>query len=234
MVEESLVVRDLHAWYGGGHALQGVSLNLKLGTMAAVIGRNGAGKSTFLKAIMGLIDKCQGSVSLGGNQVQHLPPSQRAKLGLAYIPESRGIFPSLTVLENLTVSARVQLGLWNLDRVFARFPRLQERQHHGGATLSGGEQQMLSVARALMTNSRVLLLDEPTEGLAPNIVQELALLFKELLADGFSIIVVEQNIGFVEKMAHEIFVFGKGKVQWSGQASTFRRDDEIIYNWLGL
>ena len=125
MVEESLVIRNLHAWYGGGHALQGVSLNLKIGTMAAVVGRNGAGKSTFLKAIMGLVDNCRGSVTVGGNRVEHLPPSQRAKSGLAYIPESRGIFPSLTVLENLTVSARVQSGLWNLDKVFAQFPRLQ-------------------------------------------------------------------------------------------------------------
>jgi branched-chain amino acid transport system ATP-binding protein len=234
MVKESLVVKNLHAWYGGSHALQGVSLSLKLGTMAAVIGRNGAGKSTFLKAIMGLVAKRQGSVMLGGNQVGHLSPSQRAKLGLAYIPERRGIFPSLTVLENLMVSARAQLGAWNLERVFTRFPRLQERQYHGGATLSGGEQQMLSVARALMTNGRVLLLDEPTEGLAPNIVAEMVHLFEELLVEGFSIVLVEQNIAFIEKMADEIFVLGKGKVQWSGPTSTFNRNDEVIYHWLGL
>ena len=234
MVEQVLALKNLHAWYGGSHALQGVSLGLRPGTTVAVIGRNGAGKSTLLKAIAGLIGKRVGSVILEGTPIDHLPPNIRAQLGLAYIPEGRGIFRSLTVLENLTVSARMQPPGWNLERVFSRFPRLEKRQHHGGGILSGGEQQMLSIARALMTNSKVLLFDEPTEGLAPNVVSDLATLFEELMGEGFSIILVEQNISFVEKMSSEIFVLGKGQIQWSGPTRTFSREDEVIYNWLGL
>ena len=234
MTIHSLVLKDLHAWYGGGHVLRGVSLNLERGSMTAVVGRNGAGKTTLLKVVMGLIESCSGSVTLEETELHLLSPSVRARAGLSYVPEYRGIFPSLTVLENLTVGCRTRPGGWDLGRIFSRFPRLKERRHYGGAMLSGGEQQMLSIARALMTNGRVLLLDEPTEGLAPNIVFELELLFKELLADGFSILIAEQNVSFVERLAQDIFVLGKGEVQWSGASSSFYREHEVIYNWLGV
>ena len=231
---ESLVLKDLQGWYGGGHALKGVSLSLKAGSMAAVVGRNGAGKTTLLKVVMGLLESRAGTVNLGKTEIQELSPSARARLGLSYVPEHRGIFPSLTVLENLTVGCRPQPYGWDLERVFDRFPRLKERRDHGGAMLSGGEQQMLSIARALMTNGRVLLLDEPTEGLAPKIVSDLRLLFKELLVDGFAVMIAEQNISFVESLAQNIFVLGEGKVQWSGPSLSFNQREKSIYSWLGV
>ena len=231
---ESLVLKDLEGWYGGGHALLGVSLSLKTGSMTAVVGRNGAGKTTLLKVIMGLLESRAGSVTMGAQEIQGLRPSERAQLGLSYVPERRGIFPSLTVLENLTVGCRPQAGGWDLERVFTRFPRLKERRGNGGSMLSGGEQQMLSIARALMTNGRILLLDEPTEGLAPKIISDMGLLFKELLADGFSLLIAEQNISFVESLARDILVLGEGKVQWSGLSSAFNRREESIYSWLAV
>lgn len=231
---ELLVLKDLQGWYGGGHALRGVSLKLKEGSMTAVVGRNGAGKTTLLKATMGLLESSAGSVTLRTQEIRELPPGARARLGLAYVPERRGVFPSLTVLENLTVSYRPQTNGWDLDRVYARFPRLKERSEHAGSMLSGGEQQMLSIARALMTNGKILLLDEPTEGLAPKIVSDLGLLFKELLADGFALLIAEQNISFVESLAQDIFVLGEGKVQWSGLSSMFNQQEESIYSWLGI
>ena len=231
---ELLVLKELQGWYGGGHALRGVSLKLKEGSMTAVVGRNGAGKTTLLKATMGLLGSSAGSVTLRTQEIQEFSPRARARLGLSYVPERRGVFPSLTVLENLTVGYRPQPNGWDLERVFARFPRLRERRDHGGSTLSGGEQQMLSIARALMTNGRFLLLDEPTEGLAPKIVSDLGLLFKELLADGFALLIAEQNISFVESLAQNIFVLGEGKVQWSGPSSMFNQREESIYSWLGI
>ena len=231
---ELLVLKDLQGWYGGGHALRGVSLKLKEGSMTAVVGRNGAGKTTLLKATMGLLGSSAGSVTLRTQEIQEFSPRARARLGLSYVPERRGVFPSLTVLENLNVGYRPQPNGWDLERVFARFPRLRERKEHGGSTLSGGEQQMLAIARALMTNGKILLLDEPTEGLAPKIVADLGLLFKELLADGFALLIAEQNISFVKSLAQDIFVLGEGKVQWSGTSSMFNQREESIYSWLGI
>ena len=150
------------------------------------------------------------------------------------MPETRGVFPSLTVQENLTVSARMTQGGWSIERVFDTFPKLAERQGHRGKWLSGGEQQMLAIARALMTNGQLLMLDEPTEGLAPNIVEELNNLLRDLLDDGLSLLLVEQNFEFATNLSNEIYVLGKGRVQWSGSASDLIENGDVTRTWLGV
>ena len=229
-----LVVEDLNAWYRDSHILKGVSLVVPKGAAVGILGRNGAGKTTILKSIMGLVSRKTGSVRLGEVRLDGLPPYRVARAGIAYVPEARGIFSSLSVQENLTVSARVTNGGWSLEHIFDRFPRLAERRRHGGHMLSGGEQQMLAIARALMTNGRILVLDEPTEGLAPTIVEELANLLRDVLHDGSSLLLVEQNLEFATGISDEIYVLGRGQVRWSGVMSDFLRDGDIIGTWLGV
>ena len=229
-----LVVEDLNAWYKDSHILKGVSLIVPKGAAVGILGRNGAGKTTILKSIMGLVSRKTGCVRLGEVRLDGLPPHRVARAGIAYVPESRGVFSSLSVQENLTVGARVSKGGWSLERIFDKFPRLAERRHHGGHMLSGGEQQMLAIARALMTNGRVLVLDEPTEGLAPTIIEELAGLLRDVLHDGLSLLLVEQNLEFVTGISDEIYVLGKGQVRWSGVTSDLLWDGEIVRTWLGV
>ena len=234
MKEPLLFVKDLHAWYGDSHILQGVSLSVWQGRASAILGRNGAGKSTALKTIMGLVQRHSGLVRLGTLRLDELPAYRVARAGLAYVPETRGVFPSLTVQENLTVSARTTQGDWSIERVFDTFPRLAERRGHKGKWLSGGEQQMLAIARALMINGRLLMLDEPTEGLAPNIVEELNNLLRDLLDDGLSLLLVEQNFEFATNLSNEIYILGKGRVQWSGSASDLIENGNVTRTWLGV
>ena len=234
MKEPLLFVKDLHAWYGDSHILQGVSLSVWQGRASAILGRNGAGKSTALKTIMGLVQRHSGLVRLGTLRLDELPAYRVARAGLAYVPETRGVFPSLTVQENLTVSARTTQGDWSIERVFDTFPRLAERRGHKGKWLSGGEQQMLAIARALMINGRLLMLDEPTEGLAPNIIEELNNLLRDLLDDGLSLLLVEQNFEFATNLSNEIYILGKGRVQWSGSASDLIENGNVTRTWLGV
>ena len=234
MKKPLLFVKDLHAWYGDSHILQGVSLSVWKGGASVILGRNGAGKTTALKTIMGLVQRHSGLVRLGTLRLDELPAYRVARAGVAYVPETRGVFPSLTVQENLTVSARTTQGDWSIERVFDTFPRLAERRGHKGKWLSGGEQQMLAIARALMTNGRLLMLDEPTEGLAPNIVEELNNLLRDLLDDGLSLLLVEQNFEFATNLSNEIYVLGKGRVQWSGSASDLIENGDVTRTWLGV
>ncbi len=234
MKEPLLFVKDLHAWYGDSHILQGVSLSVWKGGASVILGRNGAGKTTALKTIMGLVQRHSGLVRLETLRLDELPAYRVARAGVAYVPETRGVFPSLTVQENLTVSARTTQGDWSMERVFDTFPRLAERRGHKGKWLSGGEQQMLAIARALMTNGRLLMLDEPTEGLAPNIVEELNNLLRDLLDDGLSLLLVEQNFEFATNLSNEIYVLGKGRVQWSGSASDLIENGDVTRTWLGV
>ena len=234
MTRLNLSVENLNAWYGESHVVQGVSFNIPQGEAVSILGRNGAGKTTTLKSIMGLISRSNGSVRLGQQQLHGLSPYRVAREGLAYVPETRGIFPSLSVEENLTVVARGGHGGWNLVRIFDRFPRLADRRHHGAAMLSGGEQQMLAIARALMTNGKMLILDEPTEGLAPSIVDELTALLKDLLQAKLGILLVEQNLHFVTRLSNRIHILGKGKIRWSGSSDDLMRDVGVTRKWLGV
>ena len=214
--------------------VQDISFCIPQGTAVSILGRNGAGKTTTLKSIMGLIPKRSGLVYLGNKNISGLSPFLVAREGLAYVPENRGIFTSLSVEENLTVVSRGGHKGWDLARIFNRFPRLSDRRHHGASTLSGGEQQMLAIARALMTNGEWLILDEPTEGLAPNIISELIDLLKELLQSKLGLLLVEQNFQFATKLSNEIHVMGKGKIRWSGSPQDLMRAPDVRREWLGV
>lgn len=233
-----LEVRDLNAWYGASHVLQGISFGLAAGEVTGFLGRNGAGKTTALKAIMGLLRRRKGQVLLDGKRIERMAPHRAAKAGLGYVPEQRGIFPSLSVLENLTVAARPHRrdagDGWSLERVFDHFPRLAERRSVGGGQLSGGEQQMLAMARTLLGNCRVLLLDEPTEGLAPSIVADIENLLHTLKSNGTTILLVEQNYPVALRLAAQILILGKGQLRWSGTARDFERAQDVRRAWLGI
>jgi branched-chain amino acid transport system ATP-binding protein len=237
-VSALLEVEDLNAWYGPSHVLQGVSFAVAEGTVTSLLGRNGAGKTTLLKSIMGLIARRRGRVVLGGRRLDHRPAHARARAGLAYVPETRGIFASLSVLENLTVAARKARGApargWTLEAVLELFPFLAERAHTGGGALSGGEQQMLAIARALLGNGRVLLLDEPTEGLAPAVVREIEQLLGRLKRQGLTILLVEQNLAVATRLADRVLVLGKGRLRWQGEQAEFAAAEEVRRTWLGV
>ncbi len=225
-----LEVTGLEGWYGDSHVLRGVSFAVAEGTVTSLIGRNGAGKTTLLKAVMGLLARRRGTVRFAGRAIERLAPHQIARTGLAWVPEARGIFPSLSVQENLTVAARG--GDWRLAEIFDLFPRLAERRGVGGGRLSGGEQQMLAIARALMTNGRLLLLDEPTEGLAPSVVAEIAALLERLKSAGATILLVEQNISLALQISDRVMVLGKGDLRWEGPCGDFGDEDEVRERWL--
>ncbi|MCC2111137.1 MAG: ABC transporter ATP-binding protein [Hyphomicrobiales bacterium] len=229
-----LSVDAIHAYYGPSHVLFDVSLEVEEGSVVALIGRNGAGKTTTLKSIMGLVPAARGDVIYKGASIRKKRPHEIARTGIAYLPETRGIFPSLSVLENLNLVAGRRPGPWTLERIFEMFPRLQERRATGGTLLSGGEQQMLAIARALLMNPDLLILDEPTEGLAPIIVQEIRDRLRELKAAGMTILLVEQNFHFVTTLADRIYVLGKGQIRWNGSAEEIRADEAVQREWLGV
>jgi branched-chain amino acid transport system ATP-binding protein len=239
MSEQDLLQLDqVHASYGNGDVLQGVSLSVASGRVLSLLGRNGAGKTTVLKTIMGILAPRAGSIRFAGSDIAGASPNRIARAGLGYVPETRGIFPSLSVLENLTVAARAGTATdgagWSLERVFALFPRLYERRNSGGGRLSGGEQQMLAIARALLTNPLLLLLDEPTEGLAPIVVDGIEEVLRQLKSTGLTILLVEQNLPFALAFADEVAVLGKGQVRWSGSPREFARAEAVKQRWLGL
>jgi branched-chain amino acid transport system ATP-binding protein len=231
-----LAVEDIHTYYEESHILQGVSLEVPEGSVVSVLGRNGAGKTTTLRSVMGINPPRRGQVLFEGSSLDGLAPYRVAKQGIAYVPETRDVFPSLSVHENLTLGARAGSGgeSWTLDRIFEIFPRLEERRDGSGGALSGGEQQMLSIARALMTNPRLLILDEPTEGLAPMVVQEIETILEKLKADGMTILLVEQNLAFATAFSDLNVILGKGRVRWRGTTPELEAAQEIKHTWLGV
>jgi len=212
MPEPLLEVRGLEAWYGESHILHGVDFEIRPGEMVTLLGRNGAGKTTTLKSIMGIVSRRRGSVRLEGRELIHLPSNRIARLGLAFCPEERGIFASLTVEENLLLPPVVRTGGLGVDAIYELFPNLRERLRAGGTTLSGGEQQMLAIGRILRTGARLLLLDEPTEGLAPVIVQQIGATLGRLKREGFTVLLVEQNFRFGATVADRHYVMENGRV----------------------
>jgi branched-chain amino acid transport system ATP-binding protein len=225
-----LELRDVRAGYGDAVVLDGISLELPAGGSLAVLGRNGVGKSTLLLTIMGYTRLHRGEVLWNGASISRLPPHRRARLGIGWVAQEREIFPSLSVAENLGVAARA--GSWDLERVYALFPRLKERRANMGNQLSGGEQQMLAVARALMTNPKVLLLDEPLEGLAPIIVEELAQALANL--EGMATILVEQHAEIALSLTHEALVIERGRLAHRGPSAELARDEALLERFVGV
>ena len=207
-----LAVQGLHAWYGESHVLHGVDLEIRSGEVVTLLGRNGAGKTTTLKSVMGIVTKRTGSVRFEGQETIALRSDRIARLGLAFCPEERGIFASLNVRENLLLPPEVRPGGLSVASVFELFPNLEERLTSQGTKLSGGEQQMLAIGRILRTGARLLLLDEPTEGLAPVIIQQIGATVRKLKADGFTILLVEQNFRFAATVADRHYVMERGRI----------------------
>jgi branched-chain amino acid transport system ATP-binding protein len=232
-----LEVQDLHAFYGKSHVLHGVSFDVAAGRITTLLGRNGAGKTTTLRAIMGLVPPRRGSIRLGGEEMAGQPPHRVFRMGVGYVPEGRQIFPYLGVGENLRLAERPRREgqRWTVERALEFFPALRERVHQKGGSLSGGEQQKLAIARALVGNPRLLVLDEPTQGLAPLLVRELARLLVRLKEDGLTILLVEQNARVALGVADDVLVLAKGSVVFAGPVEEFRqREDEIKGRYLAV
>lgn len=230
-----LVLNGVHAYYGDSHVLHGVSLRVNSGEVVSLLGRNGAGKTTTVLTIMGYLTPRPGSIEYDGRSVAGLPPHRMARMGFGFVPQERGIFPSLTVEENLTVTAqRGRDGRWTLDRAYALFPRLEERRRNLGFQLSGGEQQMLSIARALMLNPRLVLLDEPSEGLAPMIVEEIVGVLRSLKGEGLAILLIEQNLRVALDLGDRHYVLSKGEVRFSGTSAELERCDHVLSEYLSV
>ncbi|CAO3413550.1 ABC transporter ATP-binding protein [Azospirillum doebereinerae] len=232
-----LSVESLEAWYGRAHILTGVELTVGRGEVVALMGRNGAGKTTTLKAIMGLVETRSGRVAVDGRDVSALPPHRMARLGVGYVPEDRRIFADLTVEENLEVGRqppRPGAPAWTPERLFALFPNLAEMRGRRGTRMSGGEQQMLTLARTLMGNPSLLLLDEPSEGLAPIIVRQMADAVRRLKAEGLSVLVSEQNLSFAAAVADRASVIEKGRVRWTGSMAELMADEAARRAYLAL
>ncbi len=239
-----LEVTDVHSYYGGAHVLQGVSLTVPDEKVIALLGRNGMGKTTLMRSIMGASppEVRAGSILYGGEELIGKSSHRIASLGLGLVPQGRRIFPSLTVVENLTMSSRVPKSngdgdkkiVWDLERVYELFPRLAERTKHWGDQLSGGELQMLAIARALMTNPDMLLMDEPSEGLAPLLVQQLRDKIIELKTSGLPIFLVEQNLGLALAVADEVYIMESGQIVYKGEPEELNSNDKIKRRYLGV
>ena len=239
MVTSALALNDIDAFYGDSHVLQKVSFELGEGRLLGLLGRNGAGKSTCMNVTVGLLPPRDGAVEVFGTAVTRLPPEQIAARGVALVPQGRRIFKSLSVQENLVVAARKpdpgsRHAPWNMDTVFGMFPRLNERKHQVAVHLSGGEQQMLAIGRALMQNPRVLLMDEPSEGLAPQIVAEVMATIRKLKESGLSIVLVEQNPTLVFDVADDIVILNSGRVAVVSTAAELKRDGVDLRQHLGV
>ena len=231
---ELLRVSDLHAFYGESHILHGVDFDVKRGELITLLGRNGAGRSTTLKAIMNMVGRRTGSIVLNGNETLAMPPHRIPRLGVGYCPEERGIFASLDVEENLLLPPTVRSGGMSIDEIYAMFPNLYERRRSQGTRLSGGEQQMLAIGRILRTGARLLLLDEPTEGLAPVIVQHIGATIRRLKADGFTILLVEQNFRFASTVADRHYVMEHGRVVDMVANDRLAASMDRLHDYLGV
>jgi branched-chain amino acid transport system ATP-binding protein len=234
MPSTQLAVRDVHAWYGESHILHGMSFDVEAGEVVTLLGRNGAGKTTTMRAIMGLLANRQGSIQLEGRELIRLKSNRIAREGIAYCPEERGIFASLNVRENLVLPPKVKPGGLELDAIFRMFPNLQERLSSQGTKLSGGEQQMLAIARILRTGAKLLLLDEPTEGLAPVIVQMIGDTIRMLREQGFTILLVEQNFRFAATVADRHYVVEHGRVIDMIPNAALEANREKLKTYLGV
>jgi branched-chain amino acid transport system ATP-binding protein len=234
MSEAQLAVRDLHGWYGESHILHGMSFDVNAGEVVTLLGRNGAGKTTTMRALMGMLAKRQGSVHFEGKELIRLKSDRIARQGLAYCPEERGIFASLNVRENLLLPPKVKDGGLSVEQIYGLFPNLKERSASQGTKLSGGEQQMLAIARILRTGAKLLLLDEPTEGLAPVIVQQIGHTIRMLREQGFTILLVEQNFRFAATVADRHYVVEHGKVIDMIPNAAIDANREKLKSYLGV
>lgn len=232
-----LSVRGLKSAYGASQVLFDVSLEIAEGEVVTLLGRNGMGKTTTIRTIMGLLPALGGEMTLGGRSVIRATPEAVARMGVGLVPEGRQVFPTLTVRENLVATAANRLARrdpWTLERVYEMFPRLRERARQSAATLSGGEQQMLVIGRALMTNPRLLILDEATEGLAPVIRAEIWSCIERLKADGQSLLLIDKNIQVLKRLADRHFVLEKGRTVWFGGSADIERDAELVHSYVGI
>lgn len=227
---------DVHTYYGESHVLQGISLNVDQGSVVALLGRNGMGKTTTIRSIIGFTPPRRGAIRFKEKDITGLQPHQIAQMGIGLVPQGRQIFPSLSVRENLTMSARntEELGAWSLDRVYSLFPLLKERANLRGTLLSGGEQQMLTICRALMTNPDLLLMDEPSEGLAPMIVREISRIIGQLKESGFSILLVEQNLPMALALADYTYVISNGTIVYESTPEELEKNEEVKNTYLGI
>ena len=229
-----LAVKDLEAWYGESHILHGVTFEVHAGEVVTLLGRNGVGKTTTLKAIMGIVEQRKGSVRFEGRELIRQPSNAIARAGIAFCPEERGIFSSLDVRENLLLPPQVRPGGLEIDRIFTLFPNLRERLKSQGTKLSGGEQQMLAIGRILRTGARLLLLDEPTEGLAPVIIQQIGQTIGMLKSQGFTILLVEQNFQFAATVADRYYVMEHGRVIDQFTTPELKANMEKLHDYLGV
>jgi branched-chain amino acid transport system ATP-binding protein len=230
-----LELRSITGGYGPAQVLCGTDLRADSGQVTALIGRNGVGKTTLLRGLMGLLPRLSGEITLSGERLIGLPTHRIARAGLGYVPEGRQIFPELTVMENLAVGQRKPSRNWPEDRLFTLLPNLRERRANAGRALSGGEQQMLAIARALVTDPRVLLLDEPSQGLAPMVVQELAHVLRQLAGEGVAVLLVEQNLRLTEAVADRILIMARGRIVHDDTAAAFRAaEDDLRHRWLTM
>ncbi|MFC4536219.1 ABC transporter ATP-binding protein [Sphaerisporangium dianthi] len=229
-----LAVDGLSAWYGEAQALREVSLRVGEGEIVTLVGRNGAGKTTLLRCLMGLQGRCSGSVSFRGEEITRLPAHRRARQGLGYVPDDRGVYSTLTVEENLTLPPRVGPDPWPLSRVYETFPRLAERRAFPGTKLSGGEQQMLALARVLRMGARLLLCDEPTEGLSPLIVQQIGDILREVRRQGTTVLLIEQNVHFALTVADRHYLLAEGRVVESLDNDEMRTREHELLGYLGI
>ena len=232
-----LEAKELHTYYGASHILHGIDFNIRQGEGIALMGRNGMGKSTLIKSMLGIVRPKHGRVLVRGDDFSKMPTYRTAQRGIAYVPEGRGIFPALSVRENLIMSSRAGVDgqrNWTFDRVMETFPRLGERINNGGWQLSGGEQQMLTIGRALMTNPDLLILDEATEGLAPLIAMEIWRIVKEIRKTGIATVIVDKNHGAVTTICDRAMILVKGEVVFSGSSDEIRANPELIQKHLGV
>lgn len=230
-----LEVRDVETYYESSYVLQGVSLDVPDGLLVAVLGRNGVGKTTLIRTVMGLTPPASGKIDFDGRDITRAAPESVAHAGIGLVPQGRMIFPTLTVEENLLIGARDGAGTgWGLDRVYDLFPNLTQRKTNRGSQISGGEQQMLAIGRALMTNPRLLLLDEPSEGLAPLLVREIARAIKEARGEGLSVLLVEQKLRFALELADYVYVMSKGRIVFQGEPHSLANDRSAQEEFLGV
>ena len=234
MTTEMLRIEGLNAWYGESHILHGVDMTVQEGEVVCLLGRNGAGRTTTLRAIVGMTGARRGSIRIRGQEAIKLPPHKVARLGVGYCPEERGIFASLSTEENLRLPPVTSAGGMGVDEIYAMFPNLQERAHSPGTRLSGGEQQMLAVARILRTGARLLLLDEISEGLAPVIVQKLAEMIRTLKAKGYTIMLVEQNFRFAAPLADRFYVMEHGRIVQQFEQRELADNMGMLHEFLGV
>jgi branched-chain amino acid transport system ATP-binding protein len=226
---------EVSGGYASAQVLQGVSLTARTGEITAIIGRNGVGKTTLLRGLMGMLPRLGGRILLDDKVLSGLASHHVARAGIGYVPEGRQVFPELTVMENLAVAQRRPSRLWPEDRLFVLLPNLKERRRNAGRALSGGEQQMLAIARALVTDPRVLVLDEPSQGLAPMVVRELAHVLRQLAQDGVAVLLVEQNLRMTEAVADRIAIMARGRIVHDDTADAFRvAENDLRHRWLTL